>query len=76
MSSVSGEPRFASIVSLGRSTVKRYPGEKLPEVLEKFPDISKQLFKTLVVRLQKADRMVVKLAGGGRPQRPQVVRNA
>ncbi len=77
MSSVSGEPRFASIVSLGRSTVKRFPGEKLPEVLEKFPDISKQLFKTLVVRLQKADRMVVKLAGGGgRPKRPQVVRQA
>lgn len=75
MSSVSGEPRFASIVSLGRCTVKRYPGEKLSEVLEKFPDISKQLFKTLVGRLQKADRMVVKLAGGGRPQRPQAARN-
>lgn len=76
MSSVSGEPRFASIVSLGRSTVKRYPGEKLSEVLEKFPDISKQLFKTLVGRLQKADRMVVKLAGGGRPQRPPAARDA
>lgn len=76
MSSVSGEPRFASIVSLGRSTVKRYPGEKLSEVLEKFPDISKQLFKTLVGRLQKADRMVVKLAGGGRQQRPPAARDA
>jgi type IV pilus assembly protein PilB len=76
MSSISGEPRFASIVSLGRSTVKRFPGEKLAEVLEKFPDISNQLFKTLVGRLQKADRMVVKLAGGGRPQRPKVVRQA
>jgi type IV pilus assembly protein PilB len=76
MSSISGEPRLASIVSLGRSTVKRYPGEKLPEVIEKFPDISKKLFKTLVSRLQKADRMVVKLASGGRPQRPKVVRQA
>ncbi|MCL7486994.1 MAG: type IV-A pilus assembly ATPase PilB [Desulfobulbaceae bacterium] len=76
MSSISGEPRFASIVALGRCTVKRYPGDKLTEVLEKFPDISRQLFKTIVGRLQKADRMVVKLAGGGKPQRPQVVRQA
>ena len=80
MSAVSGEPRFASIVSMGRSSIKRYPGDKLMEVIEKFPDISKQIFKTMVTRLQKADRMVVKLAGGGgggrkRPQ-PQVVRRA
>jgi len=76
MSAISGEPRFASIVSLGRATIKRYPGDKLSEVIEKFPDISKKLFKTLVGRLQKADRMVVKLASGGRPQRPKVVRQA
>ncbi len=76
MSAVSGEPRFASIVSMGRTSIKRYPGDKLMEVIEKFPDISKQIFKTMVGRLQKADRMIVKLAGGGGRQRPQVVRRA
>jgi len=73
MAGISEEPRFASVVSVGRSAVTRYPGEKLMELLEKYPDISMKLFKTLVSRLQKTDRMVVKLANGGRP-RPQVIR--
>jgi type IV pilus assembly protein PilB len=73
MAAISDEPRFASVVSVGRSAVTRYPGEKLMELLEKYPDIAKKMFKVLVSRLQKTDRMVVKLANGGRP-RPQVVR--
>ena len=76
MSAISGEPRFASIVSVGRSTVTRYPGDKLMELLEKYPDISKKFFKTLVTRLQKTDRMVVKLASQRQTERPAVVRQA
>ena len=75
MAAISAEPRFASIVSVGRSAVTRFPGDKLMELLEKYPDISRKLFRTLVTRLQKTDRMVVKLANGGRP-RPKVVRQA
>jgi len=75
MSAISGEPRFATIVSVGRTSVTRYPGDKLMELLEKYPDITKKFFKTLVTRLQKTDRMVVKLASNGRP-RPAVVRQA
>lgn len=75
IASLMKEPRFASIVSIGRCTVKRYPGDKLLEVIEKYPDIAKKIFKTLVARLQKTDRMVVKLANGGHA-RPQVVRHA
>ncbi len=73
MASILNEVRSASIVSAGRCTVKRYPGDKLEELIEKYPDVSKHLFKTLVGRLQKTDRIVVQLAGGGRP-RPQAVR--
>lgn len=68
MAAISDEPRFATIVSVGRTAVTRYPGEKLLELIEKYPEISRKLFKTLVDRLQKTDRMVVKLATGGRPQ--------
>ncbi|MFZ5797310.1 MAG: type IV-A pilus assembly ATPase PilB [Thermodesulfobacteriota bacterium] len=70
MAAMTDEPRFATIVSVGRSSVTRYPGDKLMELIEKYPDISRKLFKTLVERLQKTDRMVVKLASGGRPQAP------
>ena len=76
MASILGEPRTASIVAAGRCTIKRYPGDKLGELIEKYPDVSKHLFKTLVGRLQKTDRIIVQLAGGGRPPRPQVVRRA
>lgn len=77
MSTISDEPRFASIVSSGRCTIKRYPGDKLMELIEKYPDVSRHLFKTLVGRLQKTDRIVVKLAGGGGGTRPpQAVRRA
>ncbi len=75
MASLMKEPRFASVVSIGRCTIKRYPGDKLLEVIEKYPDITKKIFKTLVARVQKTDRMVVKLANGGHA-RPQVVRHA
>ena len=75
MASILDETRTASIVSAGRCTVKRYPGNKLNELIEKYPDVSRHLFKTLVERLQKTDRIVVQLAGGSR-NRPQVVRRA
>ncbi|HHO48135.1 MAG TPA: type IV-A pilus assembly ATPase PilB [Desulfobacteraceae bacterium] len=75
MAAISDEPRFATIVSMGRTTVTRYPGDKLMELLEDYPDISRKFFKIIVGRLQKADRMVVKLAANGRP-RPSMARQA
>lgn len=72
MASITGEQRTASIISQGRSTVKRFPGDKLEEVIEKYPDVSRYLFKTMTKRLQKSNQIIVKLAGGGRrpPQGP------
>jgi type IV pilus assembly protein PilB len=64
------EPRYASVISVGRTKVKKYPGDKLPELLEKYPDISRHLFKTLAKRLRKTDNIVIQLAGGGAPKRP------
>ncbi len=68
MAAISGEQRAASIISQGRSSVKRFPGDKLEEVIKKYPDVSEHLFKTLVTRLQKSNQIIVKLAGGGAPR--------
>jgi len=62
MSAISGEPRSASITSKGRSKVKRFPGDKLHEVIEKYPDVASHLFKTVVSRLNQANNIIVKLA--------------
>ena len=76
MAAILDEPRSASIVSSGRSVIKRYPGDKLGELIEKYPEVSKHLFKTVVERLQKTDRIVVQLAGAGRSRPQQMVRRA
>lgn len=70
MAAISGEQRTASIISQGRSSVKRFPGDKLEEVIKKYPDVSEHLFKTMVTRLQKSNQIIVKLAGGGSGGRP------
>ncbi len=65
MAAISGEHRTASIISQGRSTVKRFPGDKLDEIIEKYPDVSAHLFRTMTSRLLKSNQILVKLAGGG-----------
>lgn len=71
MAAITGEQRSASIIAQGRCTVKRYPGDKINEIIAKYPDITSQLFKTMTVRLHKSNQIILKLAGGaGRSQRP------
>jgi type IV pilus assembly protein PilB len=62
MAAISGEPRSASIVASGKAVVKRFPGEKLQEVIEKYPDVAKHLFQILVSRLDRANKLTTKLA--------------
>ncbi len=62
MSAITAEARSASIVSKGRSTIKRYPGDSLPEIIEKFPDVSNHLFWALASRLEQANSLILKLA--------------
>jgi len=61
MAAVSGEPRSVSIISKGRSVIKRFPGDKLPEIIEKYPEVAKQLFEVIVSRLDNANKVTVKL---------------
>jgi type IV pilus assembly protein PilB len=71
MACILDDPRYATILSIGRCKIKRYPGNKLEELIEKYPEISKHLFRTMAHRLQKTDNMVIHLAGqrggGGKP---------
>ncbi len=61
MSAITGDPRSASIISKGRSLVKRFPGDKLAEVIEKYPDVAKHLFGVLAARLDSADKRFVNM---------------
>ena len=61
MSAITGEPRSTTIISKGRSIVKRFPGDKIYELIEKYPDVSKHLFTVIASRLNQADKIIVKL---------------
>ncbi len=61
MSAIIGEPRSASIISKGRSTIKWFPGDKLTEVIEKYPDVAKHLFGMLAARLDDTDKRFVNM---------------
>ncbi len=71
MAALTGENRSASIISQGRSTIKRYPGDKLDEIVKKYPEMTEGLFKTTTARLSKSNQIIVKLAGGGARKGPQ-----
>ncbi len=70
MAAITGEHRTATIVSAGNSTIKRFPGDKIDEIIEKHPDVSTHLFTTMTTRLLKSNQIIVKLAGGGNAKRP------
>ena len=74
MAAISGEQRTASIISQGRSTVKRFPGDKIDEIIEKYPDVSAHLFRSMTSRLLKSNQILVKLAGGNK-RRPPATKN-
>jgi type IV pilus assembly protein PilB len=76
MACILNEPRFASVVSVGRCKIKRYPGEKINELIEKYPEISRHLFKTMAGRLRKTNNILIQLAGGTKGPRAHVVRHS
>ncbi len=62
MAAISGEVRSASIISKGRTVIKRFPGDKLLETIEKYPEVAKHLFTVLAGRLNYSNKITVKLA--------------
>ncbi|MDU9050895.1 MAG: type IV-A pilus assembly ATPase PilB [Candidatus Electrothrix sp. Rat3] len=72
MACIMNEARYASVVSIGRCKIKRYPGDKLNELIEQYPEIARKLFKTMTKRLRKTNNIVIQLAGGKRTQKPTI----
>jgi CRP-like cAMP-binding protein len=61
MSALLGGRRTATIRSVGKSIVKVFPGDKLLETLEGYPDISKQVITSLVARLEDTNKRLVEI---------------
>jgi type IV pilus assembly protein PilB len=63
MAALIDEPRTASVVSNGRSKVTRYPGDKLSEVIEDYPDVAKHLFEVTAGRLNDISKALAENIG-------------
>jgi type IV pilus assembly protein PilB len=61
MSSLLGGRRTATIRSVGKSIVKVFPGDKLMETLEGYPEIAKQVIHNLVYRLEDTNQRFVEV---------------
>jgi len=70
MAAITNDARSASIISKGRSKVKRFPGDKLGEIIEKYPDVAKHLFSVLADRLNQADKKLVNIHNQIQKKRP------
>ena len=61
MAAITGKPRSETIISRGKSIVERYPGDKIPEIIEKYPEITKNILEVTADRLNKANNIIVNI---------------
>ncbi|MBW1727502.1 MAG: type IV-A pilus assembly ATPase PilB [Deltaproteobacteria bacterium] len=61
ISAITGKPRSETVMSRGNSVVQRFPGDKLPEIIEKYPDITTKLLEINADRLNHAHNIIVNI---------------
>ncbi len=61
ISAITGKPRSETVMSRGNSIVQRFPGDKLPEIIEKYPEITKKILEVNADRLNCANNIIVNI---------------
>ena len=61
MAALTGKPRNINVISRGKSAIRRFPGDKLPEIIENNPDVAKHLFETMSLSLNHSYEIIGKL---------------
>ena len=61
ISAITGKKRSETVLSRGNSIVQRFPGNKMPEIIEKYPEITKNLLQTNADRLNYANNIIVNI---------------
>ena len=61
MAAFTGKSRNISVISKGKSAIRRFPGDKLPEIIENNPDVAKHLFQTMSLSLNHAYEIIGKM---------------
>ncbi|MBW2597322.1 MAG: type IV-A pilus assembly ATPase PilB [Deltaproteobacteria bacterium] len=61
ISAITGKKRSETVLSRGNSIVQRFPGNKMPEIIEKYPEITKKLLQANADRLNYANNIIVNI---------------
>jgi CRP-like cAMP-binding protein len=72
LAALTGEPRSASVVAVGRVRAGVVPGSTLAELVRKYPDLAREFIRTQAHRLEWANRRRIDFAS--RPARTKVAR--
>ncbi|OGV98625.1 MAG: type IV-A pilus assembly ATPase PilB [Nitrospinae bacterium RIFCSPLOWO2_02_FULL_39_110] len=63
MTALTGVPRSATVKAKGKCIVKAFPGEKLKETIESYPDIAFRIINSLIRRINDSDKRLTTIMG-------------
>lgn len=61
MSAIQNQPRTATIRSRGKSVVKVFPGDKIMQTIENYPEIGMKIIQSLISRLNESDKRLARV---------------
>ena len=61
IAAITGKERSETVISKGKSVVERYPGDKLGEIVDKYPKITSKLLDQMAGRIDASTKIIVNL---------------
>jgi type IV pilus assembly protein PilB len=61
IAAITGKERSETVISKGKSVVERYPGDKLGEIVDKYPKITSKILEQMAGRIDASTKIIVNL---------------
>jgi type IV pilus assembly protein PilB len=61
IAAITGKQRSETVISRGKSIVERYPGDKLNEIVDKYPKITQKFLEQMAGRIDASTKILVNL---------------
>jgi type IV pilus assembly protein PilB len=61
IAAITGKQRSETVISRGKSIVERYPGDKLNEIIDKYPKITSKILEQMAGRIDASTKIIVNL---------------
>ena len=61
IAAITGKQRSETVISRGKSIVERYPGDKLQEIVDKYPRITNKILEQMAGRIDASTKILVNL---------------